>query len=274
LNIWKKYNGALIPEVPPHLKINTDLVLIKEKIFQERAYFARWISDFDKNKPSNFWYLINDKALKLEDYSVNTRSKIRRGFKSFEVKMINKKILIESGFNVYEAAFKRYKTINNPMSRDQFIHFIHSLEKSWEFWGVFDKKNNVLVAYSQNKVVNNQCYYSTIKFHVDYLKKYPSYVLYYTMNNYYLNKLNLSYVNEGTRSILHETNVQSFLIDKFRFRKAYCKLHIEYHPFIKPVIYLLYPLRTLFSKSRIKLIKKIGVVLKQEEYHKKNNNIG
>ena len=271
MNIWKKYNGALIPEVPPHLKIDTDLVLIKEKIIQERAYFARWVSDFDKKKESNFWYLINDKALKLEDYSVNTRSKIRRGFKSFEVKMINKKILIESGFNVYEAAFKRYKTINNPMSRDQFIHFINSLEKSWEFWGVFDKKNNVLVAYSQNKVVNNQCYYSTIKFHVDYLKKYPSYVLYYTMNNYYLNNLNLSYVNEGTRSILHETNVQSFLIDKFRFRKAYCKLHIEYHPLIKPVIYLLYPLRTLFSKSRIKLIKKIGVVLKQEEYHKKNN---
>ena len=30
----------------------------------------------------------------------------------------------------------------------------------------------------------------------------------------------LKYVNEGTRSILHETNVQSFLIDKFKFRKA------------------------------------------------------
>ena len=185
--------------------------------------------------------------------------------------MINKKILFESGYNVYEAAFKRYKTINNPMSKDQFVHFINSLEKSWEFWGVFDKTNNILVAYSQNKVVNHQCYYSTIKFHVDYLKKYPSYVLYYTMNNYYLNKLNLSYVNEGTRSILHETNVQSFLIDKFRFRKAYCKLHIEYHPFIKPVIYLLYPFRTFFAKSKIKLIKKIGGVLKQEEYHKKNN---
>ena len=98
MNIWKKYNGALIPEDPPHLKINTDLVLIKEKIVQERAYFARWISDFDKNKESDFWYLINDTALNLEDYSVNTRSKIRRGFKSFEVKMINKKILFDMSF--------------------------------------------------------------------------------------------------------------------------------------------------------------------------------
>ena len=37
----------------------------------------------------------------------------------------------------------------------------------------------------------------------------------------YLKERNLSYVNEGTRSILHATNVQSFLIEKFKFRKAW-----------------------------------------------------
>jgi len=267
---WKKYNGALIPQLPPHVESELDLDFIKKKIKSERAFFARWISEFDRKKASNFWYVINDKSLALEDYSVNTRSKIRRGFKELEVKRIDKKQMLEAGYAVYIAAFKRYKTINKPMSHNKFLDYIEALDEFWEYWGVFNKQDNLLIAYSQNKVVDSQCYYSTIKFHVDYFKKYPSYVLYYTMNRHYLNERNLRYVNEGTRSILHETNVQSFLIEKFKFRKAYCKLHIQYHSWVRPIIFILYPLRFLIIKSNNKFLHKVGVVLKQEEYHKLN----
>ena len=92
------------------------------------------------------------------------------------------------------------------------------------------------------------------------------------MNRYYLNECNLSYVNEGTRSILHATNVQSFLIEKFKFRKAYCKLHIQYHPLVRIIVFLLYPFRRLIIKSNNTLLHKIGVVLMQEEYHKVNKD--
>ena len=269
---WKKYNGALIPELPPHIKNEVDIEFIRNKIKIERAFFARWISDFDRKNQSSFWYVINDQSLELEDYSANTRSKIRRGFKELEVRKITKKDMLASGYSVYVAAFKRYQTINRPMSHSEFLVYIEALDDLWEYWGVFNKKDNLLIAYSQNKVVDNQCYYSTIKFHVDYLRKYPSYVLYYTMNRYYLNECNLSYVNEGTRSILHATNVQSFLIEKFKFRKAYCKLHIQYHPLVRIIVFLLYPFRRLIIKSNNTLLHKIGVVLMQEEYHKVNKD--
>ena len=109
---WKKYNGALIPQLPPHIESDLNLDFIKQKIKDERAFFARWVSEFDRKKKSNFWYVINDKSLALEDYSVNTRSKIRRGFKELEVKRIEKKQMLKAGYPVYVAAFKRYKTIN------------------------------------------------------------------------------------------------------------------------------------------------------------------
>jgi hypothetical protein len=269
---WKKYNGALIPEFPPHIEIKEDLVSTKKSILYRFAYFARWISEFDRQKKSDFWFLINDRNLEIEDYSVNTRSKIRRGLKELVVRKIDKKKMIQSAYPVYSAAFKRYYTINNPMTKNEFIDHIQTLDKLWEFWGVFNKSDNVLVAYSENKVIYNQCYYSTIKFHVEYLKKYSSYVLYFTMNNYYLKEKKLSYVNEGTRSILHATNVQSFLIEKFKFRKAYCKLHIEYHPIVKLIVWFLYPLRLLIIRNSNRLLHKIGVVLKQEEYHRANKN--
>lgn len=267
---WKKYNGALIPDHPPHIEIAIDSILIKQKIKQERAFFARWITEFDRSKKSNFWYLINDKNLELEEYSVNTRSKIRRGFKELEVRKISKKEMLESGYSVYSSAFKRYYTINKPMTCNEFLDDIEKLDELWEFWGVFNKEDNLLIAYSQNKIIDNQCYYSTIKFHVDYLKKYSSYVLYYTMNCYYLKERKLSYVNEGTRSILHATNTQTFLIEKFKFRKAYCKLHIQYHPMIRVIVFMLYPFRFLIINSSNKLLHKIGVVLKQEQYHRLN----
>tara|TARA_B110000914_G_scaffold183739_1_gene166789 strand:+ start:565 stop:1386 length:822 start_codon:yes stop_codon:yes gene_type:complete len=267
---WKKYNGALIPQNPPHIKVEMHKDIVSLKIKEEYAFFARWVSEFDRKNKSNFWYIINDKCLTLEDYSVNTRSKIRRGFKELVVRKIDKKEVLEYGYSVYISAFKRYKTINKPMLHNEFLAYIEDLDSSWEYWGVYNIKNNLLIAYSQNKVIYDQCNYSTIKFHSDYLKKYSSYVLYYSMNKYYLKERNLSYVNEGTRSILHKTNVQSFLIEKFKFRKAYCKLHIQYHPLIKIIIIILFPFRLLIIKSNNKLLHKIGVVLIQEELHKAN----
>ena len=102
---WKKYNGALIPELPPHIKSEVDTIFMKKKIKYERAFFARWVSEFDRKKKSNFWYVINDKYLELEQYSVNTRSKIRRGFKELEVRKIAKKEIKDRGYSVYSAAF-------------------------------------------------------------------------------------------------------------------------------------------------------------------------
>tara|TARA_B110000459_G_C16091660_1_gene265434 strand:- start:108 stop:500 length:393 start_codon:yes stop_codon:yes gene_type:complete len=127
-----------------------------------------------------------------------------------------------------------------------------------------------MIGYSQNKIAENYCDYSTIKFHPDYLKLYPSYALFFTMNQYYLNENEYKYVNDGARSMSHETNIQSFLIQKFRFRKAYCKLHIQYHPLINILIFILFPFRLLIIKSNNTLLHKIGVVLMQEELHKAN----
>jgi hypothetical protein len=187
------------------------------------------------------------------------------------VNKIEKSELIEHGYKVYVAAFKRYKTINKPMSSKKFIKHINSLDKDWEFWGVYSRETDELIAYSQNKIVTDQCYYSTIKFHEKYLKMYSSYALYFAMNSYYLKERKLKYVNEGTRSILHETNVQSFLIDKFKFRKAYCKLHVQYHPLVTPIIFVLYPFRKIIVKSNLLFFRKIGVVLSQEQLHRNPN---
>ena len=84
------------------------------------------------------------------------------------------------------------------------------------------------------------------------------------MNQYYLNENNFRYVNDGARSISHETNIQTFLIDKFRFRKAYCKLNIIYSTKVRLLLSLIYPFRLILVFLNFGIFIKLNILLKQE----------
>jgi hypothetical protein len=258
---WRKYNGAIIPSIPPHLLV--DVKGIEEMVKNENVFFARWTSKFDCLEETEFWYVICDNKLVLKDYSRNTRSKIRRGLEKCEVNMITKDILLENGYDCYFSAFSRYNTHLSPKTITQFQDEVNSSDNSWDFWGIYHE--DILIGYSQNKIIDDYCDYSTIKFHPDYLRLYPSYALFFTMNQYYLNEKNFKYVNDGARSISHETNIQSFLIDKFRFRKAYCKLNIIYSPKIKLILALIYPFRWVFSLLDFGPFVKLNILIFQEK---------
>ena len=72
-------------------------------------------------KYDNYKYIINDKKVDLENYSVNTRSKINRGFKKLAVKKVSKNELINEGYNVYLNAIKRYNVVLNKISKKDFL---------------------------------------------------------------------------------------------------------------------------------------------------------
>ena len=260
---WRKYNGALIPDQPPHIEIDDSDSLIKKKISDNNAFFARWTTKFDRKEETDFWYIICDEKLTIEGYSRNTRSKIRRGLKNCEVKLVNKQEIKQSGFLSYSKAFQRYNTDILPKNREDFEDEIDNIDEDWHFWAIYNS-DNLMIGYSQNRIAENYCDYSTIKFHPDYLKLYPSYALFFTMNQYYLNEKEYKYVNDGARSMLHNTNIQSFLISKFKFRKAYCKLHVQYNPLIKRVVNILFPFRIILLWIKFGLFKKVSVVLHHE----------
>ena len=259
---WRKYNGALIPNTPPHIQVDIDG--IEQKIVESGAYFARWTTNFDFNRETNFWYVIHDKPMLIEDYSKNTRSKIRRGLKRCTVKLVDKEEIKKSGFLAYSKAFLRYKTNIYPKSYQDFKDEIDSLEGVWHFWAIYNI-NNILIGYSQNRIFENYCDYSTVKFHPDYLNLYPSYALFFTMNRYYLNEQKFKYVNDGAKSMSHDTNIQNFLTQKFKFRKAYCKLKLRYRPVIGVIIKTLFPFRALISTIRLGIFQKINVLLNHED---------
>ena len=88
----------------------------------------------------------------------------------------------------------------------------------------------------------------------------------------YINKKKFKYIHNGTKSIAHHTNIQDFLIKKFKFRKAFCHLHVLYRRDVEVLVNLLYPFRYIISRIDINFFQKLGIVLKQEEIIRKQVN--
>lgn len=247
---WKKYHRALIPLEPPDRDIQLEEAEGKDLLKRSGSHLIRYTSHFDDPSFERFWYVIKDGETSMEELSSNTRSKVRRGLKHCLVELVDKKEIQDHGYEVYRKAFERYETKISPLSEKDFKTNLERLDQEeWDLWKVSSRESGEMIAYSRNRKFDHSCDYTEIKFHPDHLGLYPSYALFHTMNEHYLNDQGLTFVNDGARSISHETNVQDFLIQKFKFRRAYCKLHLIYRPWLATLVKLAYPLKGIMERT-------------------------
>ncbi len=270
---WINKQGALVPRHAPHIITTLTIPEQNELLKKSGAYFLRWNSDFDVEK-TDFWYIIKDSFDGFNELSSKMRNQVKKGMKNNFTKQIDKRILLEHGYEVYIEATKRYDTFESIMSKEEFYNYIDLLdERYYEFWGVFEKENNILVGYAQNYINNNTCFYEEMFYHPKYLKNYSSYVLFFDLNKYYLEDRKFLFVHDGSRSLSHDTTIQEFLIKKFKFRKAYCNMKISYRRDVRLIVKLLYPWKGFIDKLNINIFRKISVLLKHEEIRKCNASL-
>jgi hypothetical protein len=269
--IWRNYQKMIIPSGPVKLNYKITEEEAKYLLSQfKNALMIRVTYGFNlENNYKREWYaVIADKFYPLETYSSKNRNKIKKGLKNTEIKRIDAKYLAENGYDVFISAFNRYQNAKIPNISEKDFKKQKLLLKDFEdiihIWGVFYKGK--LVAYSENAIYGNvEASYGMTKFHPDFLKFRISCALFYTMNKYYLENHLVEYVSDGFRNILHQTNIQKFLIEKFGFKKVYLNLDIYYKPFVKLIVNSLYPFKSLVSKFN----PKIEALLKLEEIRRK-----
>ena len=95
-------------------------------------------------------------------------------------------------------------------------------------------------------------------------KKFVEYELIYEMNRYYLGELGLKYVSDGSRSITNHSNIQPFLIHKFKFRKAYCNISLYYKWYMRMAVKLLYPFRKMIKHPKVAAVLNMEAMVKGE----------
>ena len=262
---WRENQGGLFPLSPPRMLTAFSEGSALELLKRQGDFFVRWESDFDKNGCPPWWHIVKEGATDLSDLSSNTRSKVRRGLKAFDCKPISRDTVLGEGYEVYRNAFARYETHEKEFSEVEFVGAVKAMPDQTEFWGVWNKNNDALVAFSENYVEAEVSFYNTIWFEPSALRKYSSYALFYEMNRHYLEERKFRYVSDGARSLSHDTQIHDFLESKFGFRKAYARLHVVYAPWLDASVAAAFPFRNLIKKMPFSPFKKASILLKQEE---------
>ena len=261
---WRLHHGALVPLAMPHVKKSLQIADARRLLVKHRALFVRWEDLFDQLSTAEWWHVIKDELEDFDSLSKNTRSKVRRGAKGFVVGATGRNSILVEGYEVYRSAFDRYQTFEDRLSEQAFQQAVADLPGETEFWAVWEQESGHMVAFSENLVRDNACFFNTIWFEPNALRVYAGYLLIHEMNKHYLNERGLRYVSDGARNINHQTAVHEFLEQKFKFRRAYARLRVVYFPGVGILVKLLYPFRTLFSVRSASLLQKIAVVLEQE----------
>lgn len=238
--IW---NGAIHKE--PKLSKNEAMILIREST----SWMLRNLYDFDIKEETNFWYIIKDSYSESE-YTKKVRKYIEKAKAKFDIGRISKERMINQGYHVYDKAHEHYSVDDGfRLGHNEFLEEIQSMsDTEYEFWGCIDRETDILQAYCVCHIHDRMCWFKYSRANPEFLPKfYPMYGMYDARHKYYLNEMKLKYVLTSARSITEHSNIQSFLIDKFGYRKAFCRLKIYYSPWLRLLVNIAYPFRRFIS---------------------------
>jgi hypothetical protein len=259
---WRRAHGGLIPHSFPHELESVNAQDARTLRAREHARLIRWESDFDGGQETDWWHVIKDAPDGLMDLKPKVRNAVRQGLRDFDVGKVSRQEILSEGYEVYVAAYARYETFEPMLDATAFSRAVESMPAATEFWAVRARDGSGLLAFAENVVGRDACFYSTMWFSPRALKGNGSYALIHCMNEHYLGERGMRYVSDGARNISHQTNVHQFLQDKFGFRKAYCRLHVEYAPWVAGVVAAAYPMREWLRRHKVSA--RLDVLLEQE----------
>ncbi len=263
----------LITTNPPHIPPSKEaLGFISERnlfkfLVKEKVFFALYTTDFDIQKETPFWYVIKDKGYCFEELSSNARRQIRRGRESFVVEKINPDEYRKEMYAVFCSSMQGYDKAERISVSFEDFKFWYK-EKAFVFFGAFvrqsDNSKGELVGYKIYSDSGNGCIDQCVqKVKVEWEQKHVANVLEDALLLDVRKELeeNQKYVCCGWRNLHHKTNNEKFLEEHFKFRKAYCRLHIRMCLLMNVAVFLLMPLYPLLSKSKKKILYDISSVL-------------
>ena len=246
---WR-YN--LAPDCEPELTYSQC-----KDLLHQGGWMVRNTFDFDCKEDTDFWYEIKDTFGGMEELSKGNRKKLRHAYRSFDFKLVDNEFLRKTAYPIIKATFDDYKVTDREMNEAVFNEYLdHCAARNYDYWGIFNKETEELVGFCTVYVWDNSCEYGITGIWPQYKKNstYPYYGIYYTMNEYYLGEKKFNYVLDGARSITEHSNIQPFLEQNLKFRKAYCKLKITYKWWFGIIVRLLYPFRSIIPSRNVRAV--------------------
>ena len=228
------------------------------KGFPEKFLLVRWVEEF-REAGQNLWLVANSRPLDIKDLSQNTRSKVRRGQRNFEIRPISREIVKNQGFEVQRKLAGLGK--RRRMSQVEFVREIDRLPEGYEFLGIFERESGELAGYSQIFVGQKFVNLRVISILPEANRRYASYAFYFFVNQRYVKEQGRVVVL-GLRSLVGRSNVQQFVVEKFGFERLYVKFRVCLSFWGKLAYAMIKPFRPILQKFRkIEVIRLIYAYL-------------
>ena len=255
--VFVRSQGIISPLAPASEPVTCSPQFCRQLLRNLGGAMVRWTSGFGAhNRPAEWYSVICRRFIPVEELPHRKRYKIKRSLNACEARLIFAHELAATGYPVLLKAVKRYKGPQPAVPTEEQFRTKIALEGQFpdlvQHWGVYVQ--NRLIGYTQMQIVGgSEVYYSTTKIDPDYFRYDPGYAVVYRMLEHYLGRGGFQYVNDGFRSIYHQTNMQSFLIENFGFEKAYTKLRLHYCSELGWLMRLGYPARALLGRMDMRL---------------------
>lgn len=218
-------------------------------LLRKGGRFVKNVYNWDKQEESSFWYVIKDVYCGIDELPAKARNQVRKSQKTYDFKKVSPEEMNELGFELFNKSRERFGH-NMSVTKEQWASRVNSGDR--DFWLAIDKETGKAEGFGINRIVDDYCSYVSMGVNPDAPKSsYPMYGLILEMNRYYLEELKLKYVCDGARSITEHSNIQPFLEEKFKFRRAYCDLQMFYKPWLGLIVKVLFPFRTIIKNKRI-----------------------
>lgn len=267
---WRYYNHAMIPTTAPHEKPNLTPVKngeVWKAHGKSLPLLIRWTTEYDCGYETEWWYCIKDTPFDINNLKSKRRYEINKGKKFFFVKVIEPNLFKDEIYEVAVKAFSVYPDEYRPdLKKEEFVNVVSLNWGKYITFGAFSLENKLEGYACLEK--NVKCYdFKILKSNPEKEKHGINAVIINEILSYLENEItNGAYICDGARSIMHKTMFQDYLEKYFGFRKAYCRLNIEYRLSVKCVIKLLYPMQGLLLKfDNWKIIHKINSLLYMEK---------
>ncbi len=255
--LYYNYNGIIVPFSPANEGVKITDVQAKGILNRLNGKLLRYTDGVFLFSEVPEWYaIICKKFTNIDQVKSKLRNELNKGLSNCHVQQIDAKSVARFGYEIYLSALSRYKNYKiNATNKNLFVNNILSsvdFDDIVNYWGVFYQ--NKLIGFSSIYAFDTtEALYSSLKIDPSFLNYYPSYALIYKMNEHYLEEMKFDYVNDGYRSLLHDTNIQNFLIKKFNFIEAGLSLRVYYKPLYNCIVKSLYPFREIVNKLEPRL---------------------
>ena len=267
---WRFYSNAMIPTCAPHEE--PDLTPIADKSIWKtgkKVLFVRYTTDFDCDN-TNWWYVIKDTPFDIAKIKAKRRYEINKGIKNFDVKRVKAVDYVEKIYDIQQQSFLAYPPQYRPVSiRENFIEQFKLCDQDGSIiLGAFNRESGELCGYCVLNEGERDVNFAVLKAVPEYEKLGINAALVNAVLCFYNEELlaGKKYICDGSRNIVHKTAFQDYLEKYFEFRKAYCKLVIEYNPKYKWIFKVCYVFRKIFYLlDKSKIFHKVNSILKMEE---------